>query len=192
MASTGQNVEIDMEDEAMPQVAGSLGEHGQAPGMSGAIAGLMQDDFPLTLHHILRRLRTSDPRAGVVTLGEGGARSRMSYRESASRIDRLARVLERLGVEPGERVATFAWNNQRHSELYFAIPCVGAVLHTLNIRLFEEQLTYIVGHAEDKVIFVDDSLVGVLEKLAPTFTTVEHYVVMGDGDTGSLPNALRY
>ena len=66
------------------------------------------------------------------------------------------------------------------------------MLHTLNIRLFEEQLTYIVNHAEDRVIFVDDSLVPVLEKLAPTFETVEHYVVMGDGDSGSLPNALRY
>ncbi len=180
----------------MPQVAGSLEKHGQAPGMSGAIAGLMQDDFPLTLHHILRRLRTSDPQAEVVTLGEGGARTRMSYRESASRIDRLARVLGRLGVQPGDRVATFAWNNQRHFELYFAIPCVGAVLHTLNIRLFEEQLTYIVNHAEDQVIFVDDSLVPLLEKLAPSFQGVRHYVIMGDpthsGDTGALPNALHY
>ena len=68
----------------------------------------------------------------------------------------------------------------------------GAVLHTLNVRLFAEQLTYIVNHAEDRVIFVDDSLVPVLEKLAPSFQTVEHYVVMGDGDSGSLPNALRY
>ena len=66
------------------------------------------------------------------------------------------------------------------------------MLHTLNIRLFEEQLTYIVNHAEDKVIFVDDSLVPLLEKLAPSFQTVRHYVVMGDGDTGSLPGAVRY
>ena len=95
-------------------------------------------------------------------------------------------------MSQGDRVATFAWNNQHHLELYFAIPCTGAVLHTLNIRLFEEQLTYIVEHAEDRVIFVDDSLVPVLEKLAPTFSGVEHYVVMGDGDTGALPNALRY
>ena len=64
-----------------------------------------------------------------------------------------------LGIEQGDRVGTFAWNNQRHFELYFAVPCIGAVLHTLNIRLFEEQLTYIVNHAEDRVIFVDDSLV---------------------------------
>jgi fatty-acyl-CoA synthase len=118
--------------------------------------------------------------------------ARASFEQVSERVDRLARALGRLGIEPGDRVGTFAWNNQRHFELYFAIPCVGAVLHTLNIRLFEEQLTYIVNHAEDKVIFVDDSLVSVLEKLAPSFTTVERYVVMGDGDMGSLPNAVRY
>jgi fatty-acyl-CoA synthase len=89
-------------------------------------------------------------------------------------------------------VATFAWNSQRHFELYFAVPCTGAVLHTLNIRLFEEQLAYIVNHAEDKVIFVDDTLVPLLDKLAPSFRSVERYVVLGDGDAGSLPDPLRY
>ena len=160
--------------------------------MSGALPGLMQDDFPLTLHHIRRRMTTASPEASVSTLIAPGEVQRATFAEVSGRIDRLARVLERLGVEQGQRIATFAWNNQRHFELYFAIPCVGAVLHTLNIRLFEEQLTYIVNHAEDRVIFVDDSLVPVLEKLAPTFETVEHYVVMGDGDAGSLPNVLRY
>jgi fatty-acyl-CoA synthase len=160
--------------------------------MSGAIDGLMQDDFPLTLHHILRRLRSGDPQAEIVTLGEGGVRTRTTYGDTAERIDRLARALARLGVQPGERIATFAWNNQRHFELYFAIPCVGAVLHTLNVRLFDEQLTYIVNHAEDQLIFVDASLVPLLERLAPTFESVRHYVVMGEGDPGGLPNALSY
>jgi fatty-acyl-CoA synthase len=156
------------------------------------LQGLMQDDFPLTLHHIRRAMRSSSPDASVVTLAAPGTVERATFAEVSTRIDQLARALARLGVQQGDRVGTFAWNNQRHFELYFAIPCVGAVLHTLNIRLFEEQLTYIVNHAEDKVIFVDDSLVTVLEKLAPSFQTVEHYIVMGDGDTGSLPNALRY
>jgi fatty-acyl-CoA synthase len=160
--------------------------------MSGALPGLMQDDFPLTLHHIRRRLSTSSPDASVITLAQPGSVERAKFGEVSDRVDRLARALARMGVQQGERIATFAWNNQRHFELYFAIPCVGAVLHTLNIRLFEEQLTYIVNHAEDRVIFVDDSLVRVLEKLAPTFETVKHYVVMGDGDSGSLPNVLRY
>jgi len=152
----------------------------------------MQDDFPLTLHHIRRAMRSSSPDTEVVTVIEPGTVECASFAEISARIDRLARVLHRLGVQQGERIGTFAWNNQRHFELYFAVPCVGAVLHTLNIRLFEEQLEYIVNHAEDKVIFVDDSLVPVLEKLAPSFQTVEHYVVMGDGDLGSLPNAQRY
>ncbi len=171
---------------------GTLAEEAAPAHGGGALAGLMQDDFPLNLHHIRRRMKTCSPDAEVLTLREPGAVERRSFGETSERIDRLARVLGGLGVEQGERIGTFAWNNQRHFELYFAIPCVGAVLHTLNIRLFEEQLTYIVNHAEDRVIFVDDSLVPVLEKLAPSFDTVEHYVVMGDGDTGSLPNALRY
>jgi len=160
--------------------------------MSAVLAGLMQDDFPLTIHHIRRRMRSVSPDAQVVTLTATGAVERASFEEVSERIDRLARALGRLGVQPGQRIATFAWNNQRHFELYFAIPCVGAVLHTLNVRLFEEQLTYIVNHAEDRVIFVDGSLVPLLEKLAPSFRSVEHYVVMGDADTGSLPNALSY
>ncbi len=155
------------------------------------LEGLMQNDFPLTLQHARRRMRDCHPTAQVVTLTERGP-VRASFGEVNERVDRLARALGRLGIEDGDRVGTFAWNNQRHFELYMAIPCVGAVLHTLNIRLFAEQLTYIVNHAEDQVIFVDDSVVPLLEPLAPTFKGVRHFVVMGDGDAGSLPNALRY
>ncbi len=159
------------------------------------LEGLMQDDFPLTLQHPLHRMRSVHPGAEVVTLTDDGL-VRASYGEVAERVDRLARVLERLGVKQGDRVGTFAWNNQRHLELYMAVPCIGAVLHTLNIRLFAEQLTYIVNHAEDGVIFVDDSLLPIFQELAPTFRGVRHYVMMGDGEEDptrpSLPNALRY
>ncbi len=165
--------------------------------MTPRLLGLMQDDFPLTLHHVRRRMRDCHPQAEVVTLGEAGAVERAGFGEISQRVDRLARALGKLGVTQGERIATFAWNNQRHFELYLAIPCVGAVLHTLNIRLFDEQLTYIVNHAEDRVIFVDCSLVPLLERLAPSFEHVEHYVVMGGGENdrselGQLPNALQY
>jgi len=161
--------------------------------MTQMLEGLMQNDFPLTLNHIRGRLATCNHGAEVVTLGaDGSSVQRASHAEVSARVDRLARALQALGIRAGDRVGTFAWNNQRHLELYFAVPCIGSVLHTLNIRLFEEQVTYIVNHAQDRVIFVDDSLVPMLEKLAQTFTTVEHFIVMGDGDAGSLPNVLRY
>lgn len=160
--------------------------------MTVKLEGLMQDDFQLTLNHLRRRMRSCNEGSEVVTLQDDGSVVRASHAQVADRVDRLARVLERLGVQQGDRVASFAWNNQRHFELYMAVPCSGAVLHTLNIRLFAEQLTYIVNHAEDRVIFVDASLIPVLEPLVPSFRTVEQYVVMGEGDTGSLPNPLRY
>jgi len=161
------------------------------------LQSLMQDDFPLTLNHVRRRLGSCNQGAEVITLLDDGSVQRTGHAEISARIDRLARALAGLGVQPGDRVATFAWNNQRHFELYFAVPCMGAVLHTLNIRLFEEQLTYIVNHAEDKVIFVDGSLVSALAKLAPTFVGVAHYVVMGGSELeqsqlDELPSALRY
>jgi len=155
------------------------------------LEGLVQHDHPLTLQHILRRMRLMYGDSEVVTLTDDGT-TRASYADVCDRIDRLCRALQALGVGDGDRVATFAWNSQRHLEAYMGVPCMGAVLHTLNIRLFEDQLTYIANHAKDKIVLVDDSLVPVLEKVAPTFETVEHYVVMGGGDAGSLPNALRY
>ncbi|HSZ04979.1 MAG TPA: long-chain fatty acid--CoA ligase [Solirubrobacteraceae bacterium] len=166
--------------------------------MKEMLEGLMQDDFPLTLNHIRRRLAGYNHGAKVVTLAaDESSVYQATHAEVSERVDRLARALLALGIEQGDRVGTFAWNNQRHFELYFAVPCIGAVLHTLNIRLFEEQLTYIVNHAEDRVVFVDESLVPALAKLAPTFDGVEHYVVMGDGELAreeidQLPGALLY
>jgi len=156
------------------------------------LEGLVQNDFPLTLQHILGRMRSVYGESEVVTLTDDGPQ-RAAYSDVAKRVDKLAHALAGLGIGDSDRVATFAWNTQRHLEIYLAAPCMGAVLHTLNIRLFADQLTYIANHAEDKIIFVDDSLVPLLEKVAPTFETVETYVVMGDGDAGSLPGKiLRY
>ncbi len=155
------------------------------------LEGLVQHDFPLNLQHVLARMRSQFGDSEVVTLTADGT-TRARYAEVCGRIDRLAGALTSLGVEQGDRVATFGWNSQRHLELYYAIPCMGAVLHTLNIRLFADQLTYIANHAKDKLVFVDDVLVPVLEKVAPTFETVEKFVVMGGGDCGELPNVIRY
>jgi acyl-CoA synthetase (AMP-forming)/AMP-acid ligase II len=156
------------------------------------LEGLMQNDYPLTVQHVLDRVRRFGADSEVVTLeGEGNVK-RASYPEVAARADRLASALAKRGITEGDRVGTFMWNNQEHFEVYLAVPSMGAVLNTVNIRLFPEQVVYIVNHAKDRILFVDDSLVPILEKLAPELETVEHYVLVGDGDAGSLPNVLRY
>jgi fatty-acyl-CoA synthase len=142
-------------------------------------------DFPLTVGMIFRHGRAVHPDSEVVT-NEGATRRRASFAEVADRAERLAGALRALHVEVGDRVGTLAWNVQEHLEAYFAIPGIGAVLHTLNLRLFPEQLAYIVNHAEDKVVIVDSTLVGVLAPLVGALGSVEHYVVLGDGDASPL------
>ena len=141
--------------------------------------GTMQDR-PLTLDGFVDRAARLSPNKEIVTATVTGV-DRVTHGEWADRTHRLAGVLDDLGISADGRVATFAWNTARHLELYFAAPCSGRVLHTLNIRLFPEQITYIVNHAEDEVIFVDRSLLALLAPLLPTFTTVRHIVVMEDG-----------
>ena len=154
-------------------------------------------DFPLTIGMVLRHGRNVCGDSEVVTF-EGESSRRATYAEVASRADRLAGALARLGISAGDRVGTFAWNTQEHLEAYFAVPGMGAVLHTLNIRLFPELLTYVVNHAEDRVIIVDDTLVPLLANVASDLKTVEHFVVTGSGDAGALSDAaagadvLRY
>jgi fatty-acyl-CoA synthase len=151
------------------------------------LAGLMQHDHPLTLTGVLERMRTVNAASTVTTLADDGTSlRRATFADVADRVDRLCAGLHRLGVREGGRVATFCWNHQEHLEAYLAVPCMGAVLHTVNLRLFPDQLTYVVNHAEDRVILVDSSLVGLLEPLAASFKTVTHYVLIGDGDAGSL------
>jgi fatty-acyl-CoA synthase len=156
------------------------------------LEGLMQNDYPLTVKHVLDRVRLFGADSEVVTLkGEADIR-RARYPEVAARADKLASGLSKLGISEGDRVGTFMWNNQEHFEAYLAVPAMGAVLNTVNIRLFPEQVVYIVNHAKDRVLLVDDSLVEVLAKVAPEFEHVEHFVVVGDGDSGDLPNVIRY
>jgi fatty-acyl-CoA synthase len=134
--------------------------------------GLMMD-YPLTLTHILERARQLAPRKQIATKIATGMH-RYTYADMIERAGRLANALDRLDISPDGRVATFAWNNYRHLEIYFGAPCSGRVLHTLNIRLFPDQVVYIANHAEDEVVFVDASLLPALEKLAPQLTTVRH------------------
>ncbi|MGD0198259.1 MAG: long-chain fatty acid--CoA ligase [Solirubrobacteraceae bacterium] len=155
------------------------------------LEGLMQEDFQLALPYALRRLRAYPGSGEIVTLTSSGL-ERTAYPEITARIDRLAHALARLGIEQGDRVGTFAWNTQRHFECYFAIPASGAVLHTINLRLHPEHIVEVINQAADRVIFVDDSIAPALAKLAPRLRSVEHFVVMGDGPTGDLPNTIRY
>ena len=150
--------------------------------------GTMQDR-PLTLSHFFHRAERYTPRKEIVT-GTATGVEHTTYGAWAERTRRLGGVLDDLGISADGRVATFAWNTARHLELYFAAPCSGRVLHTLNIRLFPEQVTYIVNHAEDEVIFVDRSLLGLLAPLLPTFDTVRHLVVMEDGGEAPTPDGV--
>ncbi len=151
--------------------------------------GTMQDR-PLTLTHMFDRAERLNPTKEIVTATAAGM-ERETYAEWAARTRRLAGALDQLGISADGRVATFAWNTARHLELYFAAPCSGRVLHTLNLRLFPEQVTYIVNHAEDEVIFVDRSLLGLLGPLLPTFETVRHIVVMDDGAPTPHPDGVE-
>ncbi|HUE38946.1 MAG TPA: AMP-binding protein, partial [Candidatus Binatia bacterium] len=154
--------------------------------------GLMMDR-PLLLSHFIERAEQLYPNREIVSRTTSGTH-RTTYREVARRVRRLASALDKLGLARGDRVGTFGWNHYRHLELYFAVPTSGRVLHTLNIRLFPEQITFIANHAEDKVIFVDDVLVKQLEKVARDLPRVEAYVVMGDGEVPktSLSPLVRY
>jgi fatty-acyl-CoA synthase len=149
--------------------------------------GLMQDT-PLAIPHIFDRAEKYFRHKEVATASADGI-DRIDYGEWAARTRRLGGVLDDLGISDDGRVATFGWNTGRHLELYFAAPCTGRVLHTLNIRLFPEQLTYIVNHADDEVIFVDRSLLALLAPLLPTFERLRHLVLMDDG-AGEIPDDL--
>lgn len=140
--------------------------------------GLMQD-FPLTVHHILWRMERLFSRKEVVTKTETGTH-RYTYADVVRRTHRLAHALTSIGVKPGDRVATLAWNNYRHLELYYAIPCIGAVLHTLNLRLSPDQLAYIANDAGDSFIFVDPSLLPLLNAFRDRLPNVRSIVVMDD------------
>jgi fatty-acyl-CoA synthase len=137
-------------------------------------------DYELSLQHVLWRLERLHQRKEVVTKQEQGVH-RTTYGDMVPRINRLAGALKRLGVKPGDRVATLAWNNHRHLELYYAVPCMGAVLHTLNLRLFPQHLEFIINDAEDKVLFVDQTLVPLLKPLAGKIPSIERIVLMSDG-----------
>jgi fatty-acyl-CoA synthase len=166
--------------------AGVGPDHGTVTGM----LGLMQDR-PLSLPHVFHRAEQYFGHKRVVTAGVGGTTTEVSLADVCARTRRLAAALDRLGISADGRVGTFCWNTAAHLELYLAAPCTGRVLHTLNIRLFPDQLTYIANHAEDEVIFVDRSLFGQLWPLTDKMETVRYYVVIDDGADTEIPEDPR-
>ena len=151
--------------------------------------GLMQD-YALTLPTVFDRFERlfGDKELVWSTVTE---RRRTSIAEWTDRTRRIGGVLDALDVPADARVGTFAWNTADHLSLYWAAPCTGRILHTLNIRLFPEQLTYVVNHAEDDVVFVDRSLLGAFWKLIDSFRSVRRVVVMDDGAPTEIPDDPR-
>jgi len=142
-------------------------------------------DVPLTVTSIMRHGTTAFRDQEVLTNTGDGVR-RETYGEVARRAARLANALRRLGIDGDQRVATFMWNNAEHLEAYLAVPSMGAVLHTLNIRLSAAQIGYIATHAEDTVVMVDASLVPLFAEVLPQAKTIRHVLITGT-PAGSLP-----
>ena len=141
----------------------------------------MMMQTPLTMTQMIKRAEKYFPRKTVVSRTAGGIQ-RFTYKEIAERTRKLAESLQNIGVERGDKVGTLAWNHHRHLEAYFAIPCSGAVLHTINIRLSPQHITYIINHAEDKVLLIDPDIVPLIEKVKDELKTVKAFIIMTDED----------
>lgn len=156
--------------------------------------GLMQD-WPLLCHRILDHAATFHPDRPIVSRMVEGPIHRTTYREARQRALKVAQRLERDGIRQGDRVATLAWNTFRHIEAWYGIMGIGAVYHTVNPRLFPDQIAWIVNHAEDRVMMTDLTFVPLLEKLADKLPTIERYVVLTDAanmPATALKNAVPY
>jgi len=143
------------------------------------LRGLMMDR-PLLVSSVIDYAAEVFPNVEIVSQTVEGGLHRYGYAQARQRIGRLANALLQLGVKPGDRVATLAWNGYRHFELYFAISGIGAVCHTINPRLFPEQITYIANHAGDSMLFFDLTFQPLVEKLAPSCQSIKTFVAMTD------------
>jgi 3-(methylthio)propionyl---CoA ligase len=159
------------------------------------LRGLMMDR-PLLVSSVIDYAADIYPDVEIVSQTVEGGIHRYGYAQSRERIRKLANALVGLGVKPGDRVATLAWNGYRHFELYYAIAGIGAVCHTINPRLFPEQITYIANHAEDTALFFDLTFLPLVEKLKPTLKSIKTYVLMTDREhmpaNGQMGGLLCY
>ncbi|HDH03812.1 MAG TPA: long-chain fatty acid--CoA ligase, partial [Actinobacteria bacterium] len=150
-------------------------------------------DFPLLLSTLYDHSTRIYPNQEIVSVEADGSIWRNTYAETDARVRKLASALQSLGLGQGDVLGTFAWNNQRHHELYWATANTGVICHTLNIRLFPDQLEYIINHGQDQVIFIDPNLAPALEPMADKLSDVRQWVIMGsDASATSLPGAISY
>jgi fatty-acyl-CoA synthase len=150
--------------------------------------GLMMEK-PLLITDIMRFAERNYPDVEVVSVTLDNPRHRCTWKDVFRRARQLANALTAAGVKPGDRIGSIAWNDYRHLELYYAVSCMGAVMHTINPRLFPEQLEYIINHAEDKLLFVDPTLLPVLAPLQGKTPSVEKVIVLGSDAT--IPDAVK-
>jgi fatty-acyl-CoA synthase len=141
-------------------------------------------DYPLLLTNFMQHAAKYFPTKEIVSVYATGT-FRYTYADWYKRTSQLAGALRSLGIKKGDRVASFSLNNHRHMELYFGVPCMGAVLHTLNIRLSAEHLVYIINHAEDRILFIDEDVYFLIEPFKDQLKTVEKYVIMSQ--SGLMP-----
>jgi fatty-acyl-CoA synthase len=156
--------------------------------------GLMQD-WPLLLHRIIDHAATNHAERQVVTRSIEGPIQTTTYAAIRARALRVAKRLERDGIKLGDRVATLAWNSGRHLEAWYGIVGIGAIYHTVNPRLFPDQIAWIMNHAEDRVAMIDLTFVPLLEKLASRLPKLERYIILTDNahmPATALPNAVPY
>src|SRR6476646_7836839 len=146
--------------------------------------GLMQD-WPLLLHRIIDHAALQHGGREVVTRSIEGPMHRTTYTEIRPRTLRAAKRLQKDGIKLGDRVGTLAWNTWRHLEAWYGITGIGAIYHTVNPRLFEDQIAYIINHAEDRILLLDLTFVPLVERLAETLPTIERFVVLTD--TAQMP-----
>ncbi len=147
--------------------------------------GLMMQT-PLLITGIMRHAERVNGKTEVVSVTAEDPRNRCTLGDVFRRARKLANALTRAGVQPGDRIGTIAWNDHRHLELYYAVSCIGAILHTVNPRLYPDQLTYIINHAGDRMLFADLTLVPLVEKLKPSLTTVERVIVLSNDSYEAL------
>src|SRR3954467_1196988 len=159
-------------------------------GGGGHMQGLMMD-APLLVSSLLEHAERNHGDTEIVSRTVEGPIHRYTYREAHARARRLASALQRLGVRPSDRIGTIAWNGFRHFELYYAVSGSGAIIHTINPRLFPEQLVYIANHAEDAFVAFDGCFAPLVEKLAPACPRVKGWIAMTDRahmPQASIPN----